>query len=58
MKYLIDANLPIGLSMWKGDNFVFVNQLNPEWSDREIWQYALNNNLIIVTKDSDFSIGC
>ncbi len=35
----------------------YVHQLdiNPNAKDKEIWQYALEQSLIIVTKDSDFS---
>lgn len=54
-KYLIDANLPAKIRIWQTDEFEFVNNINDEWSDSEIWDYAKANNLVIVSKDADFS---
>ena len=36
-------------------NFYFVSRIDDEMSDSEIWAYAKDRNLTIVTKDSDFS---
>ncbi len=52
--YIIDANLPFNIPVWRYKNFVFVLKINPAWDDDEIWDYAKENNLIIVTKDKDF----
>ncbi|MBK8722843.1 MAG: DUF5615 family PIN-like protein [Saprospiraceae bacterium] len=54
-KYLIDANLPYYFGLWNNSDFKHVKDLNDTWSDDEIWNYAKNNNLIIITKDTDFS---
>jgi len=54
-KYLIDANLPYYFALWNNDNFIHVKDINDQWNDDEIWQYALLHNLIIISKDSDFS---
>lgn len=54
-KYIIDANLPHYLGIWSTDEFVHVFELNKEWNDTEIWSYARQNNLTILSKDSDFS---
>ena len=54
-KYLIDANLPYKFSLWQKDGFIHIADINPFWSDTEIWNYAKEHNLIIVTKDADFS---
>ncbi len=55
VKFLIDANLPYRFSIWSGKNYVHVFDLNDEWTDDQIWEYATINHLTIVTKDSDFS---
>ncbi|WP_395052429.1 DUF5615 family PIN-like protein [Flavobacterium sp.] len=52
--FLVDVNLPKYFSYFKDDNFLFVSDLNLKMSDSEIWNYALNNQLIILTKDVDF----
>jgi predicted nuclease of predicted toxin-antitoxin system len=54
-KYLIDVNLPYYFALWNNTDYIHVKDLNDTWSDDEIWQYAKENNLIILTKDSDFS---
>ena len=53
--FLIDANLPYYFELWRGDDFLHVFDLNDEWSDSEIWNYAKEHCLTIVTKDADFS---
>ena len=55
VKYLIDANLPYYFSLWANDEYIHVKDINDEWSDSQIWQYAKERNLTIVTKDVDFS---
>lgn len=54
-RYLIDVNLPRRIDLWKGDDFEFVVDIDDEWTDSEIWDYARLNNLTIVSKDADFS---
>jgi predicted nuclease of predicted toxin-antitoxin system len=54
-KYLIDANLPRKIKVWQTEDFEFVSEINDEWTDSEIWDYAKQNKLIIVSKDADFS---
>jgi len=54
-QFLIDANLPYYFSIWHGANYTYVQDIEPSWSDSEIWRYAAAHNLVIVTKDSDFS---
>ncbi len=55
VKYLIDAKLPYYFSLWAIDEYIHVKYINDEWSDSQIWQYAKERNLTIVTKDADFS---
>lgn len=55
VKYLIDVNLPYYFSLWNSEEFTHQKDINDQSSDEEIWQYAKNNNLTIITKDVDFS---
>jgi predicted nuclease of predicted toxin-antitoxin system len=50
-KFLIDANRPRRLKFWQEDECEFVP--DPQWPDHLVWQYARDNQLIIVTKDTD-----
>ena len=54
-RYLIDANLPYRFSLWHGGDYLHVWDLNDEWTDSEIWAYARDHDLTIVSKDADFS---
>lgn len=53
--FLIDENLPYYFSLWDKPNIKHVFDLEGIKSDNEIWEYAKTNNLVIVTKDTDFS---
>ena len=55
LKFIIDANLPLYLSIWNTKEFIHQKRIDDEWRDSKIWQYAIDNNLTIVTKDIDFS---
>jgi len=43
------------IKVWQTGEFEFVNKINDEWSDSEIWEYAETHYLTVVTKDADFS---
>jgi len=53
--YFIDVNLPRYFSLWSSDEYEHVVNINDELTDIEIWRYALDHNLTIVSKDADFS---
>jgi len=55
MNFLVDANLPSKVPKWEFDNFKFVTDINPNLTDNEIWQLAKKQNLVILSKDSDFT---
>lgn len=54
-RFLIDANLPFRIPSWQREGFWHVFEIDDEWSDSEIWDYARKNACTIVTKDADFS---
>jgi len=54
-RFLIDENLPYYFKLWHNDGFIHVNDMPDVSFDWEIWEYAKKNNLVIVSKDSDFS---
>ena len=54
-KFLIDVNLPYHFALWKGDDYIHQNDIDDEWTDSQIWRYATDNALTIVSKDTDFS---
>lgn len=58
MKLLVDNQLPVALARFLSDKGIpcqHVQDLGMEMaSDREIWDYARNRHIAIVTKDEDF----
>ncbi len=54
-RFLIDVNLPRRLALWQGEGFDWVSDHDDTWPDSQVWEYARQNDLIIVTKDADFS---
>lgn len=54
-RYLIDVNLPYYFSLWRGPDYVHVRDIDDGWSDAQVWNYAREENLTIVSKDTDFS---
>ena len=55
IKFLIDVNLPYRFSLWHSPEYIHQNDINDVWKDNEIWNYAKEKNLTIITKDADFS---
>jgi len=54
-KYIVDANLPYYFSLWHSKEYVHVIDIDPNMKDSDIWRYAKENALTIITKDADFS---
>lgn len=59
MKFLIDAQLPPGLTEWltdHGHEGKHVKDVGLHDAEHpEIWSYAINQEFIIITKDEDFA---
>lgn len=53
-KFLVDVNLPKYFQFFNSPQFIHVVDIEPTFTDKEIWDYALQNELVILTKDSDF----
>ena len=62
MKFIVDAQLPPSLAAvlrHAGCDAVAVRDIGlQEAADAVIWQYALENNAAILTKDEDFAERC
>ena len=54
-KFLVDVNLPYHFSLWKDDDYIHQKDIDDKWTDTQIWNYARENDLTIISKDSDFS---
>jgi len=60
MVFLLDVHLPISLSKFLSKQIsceaIHVNQILQKWhtSDADISKYADENDMIVITKDSDF----
>lgn len=52
--FLIDESLPANLRFTPAFSVIHVSILGESPSDTQIWQYAKQNDLAIVTKDADF----
>jgi len=53
--FLFDENLPAKIQFTPSFPVIHVSVLGASPSDTQIWQYAKQNDLAIVTKDADFS---
>ena len=53
--FLFDENLPVNIRFTPTFPVIHVSVLGKSPSDTQIWQFAKQNDLTIVTKDADFS---
>jgi len=53
-RFLVDVNLPKNFSFFNDPKFVHIADIDPSMSDNDVWQYAINHQYVILTKDTDF----
>ena len=53
--FLFDENLPARLRFTPGLPLTAVSELGPSPTDTQVWDFARQRELVIVTKDADFS---
>lgn len=47
--------MPYYFELWSGKEYIHVKDINDGWSDFQGWEYAKQKDLVIVSKDADFS---
>ncbi len=52
MKYLVDEKFPDYLKTWSSENFLHVTKIRKSISDKEMWEFAIDKDLIVLTMDS------
>lgn len=52
--FLVDVNLPYYFSIWNNEDYIHQFDIDDTWTDNQIWAYAEEKNLVIITKDTDF----
>lgn len=53
--FLLDENIPVNLRFEASLPFIAVAELGSSPTDSKIWDHATRKELVIVTKDADFS---
>lgn len=53
--FLLDENLPKRLTFFPGLPVLHATDLGDPPTDTQLWQYAREHELVIVSKDTDFS---
>lgn len=54
--FLLDENLPTRLRFTPDLPVIHATALGPQATDTQVWAHARANDLVIVTKDADFSL--
>ena len=54
--FLLDENLPTRLRFTPALQVIHATAIGTQPTDSQLWEYARTNDLVIVTKDADFSL--
>lgn len=54
-RFLIDVNLPYYFSLWNNPDYIHQIDINDSWTDTQIWDYAKDKGLTIISKDAGFT---
>lgn len=54
MKFLVDANPPRKFTWFNSTDFSFAHDWGDAYPDKAIWDHALKDDLVILTRDSDY----
>ncbi|MGB5832331.1 MAG: DUF5615 family PIN-like protein [Thiohalocapsa sp.] len=52
-RFLIDVNLPYRLAFWSGGDCSHMRDLGETWTDTQIWEYARERDMVIVSRHGD-----
>jgi predicted nuclease of predicted toxin-antitoxin system len=53
-QFLVDVNLPKRFNFFNSPLFTHIVDIDPCMTDEQIWNYAIENDKVILTKDADF----
>ena len=57
-QFLVDANLPMRIKFFQNDAFKHQVDINPSATDSSIWETAIQEIRVILTRDTDFLHRC
>jgi predicted nuclease of predicted toxin-antitoxin system len=52
--FLVDVNLPKRFSFFNSPLFTHIVDIDAYMTDQQVWDYAIENDKVILTKDADF----
>lgn len=52
--FFVDVNLPNRFNFFNSPLFTHIVDIDPFMTDEQIWNYAIENDKVILTKDADF----
>ncbi len=55
MEYLIDLNLPTNFFLHQREEYEHVYDLNVHWTDVQLWKYAKEHAMTIITRQVNYS---